>query len=79
MLRGILQRLTAGGAWTVRRLAEELDTTPQLVEAALDELARRGYLRPVGAACTASCASCPLTTGCVRGTGERVWALAQMS
>jgi len=77
VLRQILHRLTTGGTWTVARLANELDATPQLVEAALDELTRCGYLRPAGAACTASCAFCPLTSWCVQGTGERVWALEQ--
>ncbi|HUT18656.1 MAG TPA: hypothetical protein VM366_05795 [Anaerolineae bacterium] len=78
MLRGILQRLTPGGTWTIARLADELDTTPQLVEAALDELARRGYIRPVGqadaGACTTGvCTACPVSGGCVRRTGARVW------
>jgi len=83
MLRGILQRLTPGGTWTIARLADELDTTPQLVEAALDELARRGYIRPVGQADAGPCASegcaagvctaCPVSGGCVRRTGARVW------
>jgi hypothetical protein len=93
MLRQILQRLTTGDTWTVARLADELGTTPQLVEAALDELARRGYIRPVGQAdagpctadvctagvrtagvCTAGvCTACPVSGGCVRGTGARGW------
>jgi len=76
MLRQILGRLSEGGTWTVARLADELEATPQLVEAAVEELARRGYLRPVGTSCTASCASCPLANGCVRSIGERVWAIA---
>ena len=76
MLRQILERVREGGTWTVAGLAEELDTTPALVEAALEELARRGYLRPVGGTCSGACASCPLGSGCVRSPGERIWALA---
>ena len=78
MLRQILERVREGGTWTVAGLAAELDTTPQLVEVALEELTRRGYLKPVGAACPGSCASCPLGFGCVRsqGDGGRAWTLA---
>jgi hypothetical protein len=70
-----MERISEGGTWSVAALAQELDTTPQLVEAALDELARRGYLKPVGAACSGSCASCPLGGGCVKSPGERVWSM----
>jgi hypothetical protein len=76
MLRQILERVSQGGTWSVAVLADELDTTPQLVEAALDELARRGYLKPVGAACSSACASCPLGGSCAKRPGERVWSLA---
>jgi hypothetical protein len=70
-----LERISEGGTWSVAALAQELDTTPQLVEAALDELARRGYLKPVGTACSGSCASCPLGGGCVKSPGTRVWSM----
>jgi hypothetical protein len=76
MLRQILERVRKGGTWTVADLAAELDTTAELVEAVLEELARHGYLKPVGAACSGSCTFCPLSSGCVRGAGERIWTLA---
>ncbi len=79
MLRQILARISEGGTWSVAALADELDATPELVEAALDELARRGYLKPVAAACSGSCASCPLGGGCVRSPGERVWSMTGSS
>jgi DNA-binding Lrp family transcriptional regulator len=77
MLRQILSRVQEGGTWTVADLAEELDATPELVEAALEELSRRGYLKPVGAACSGSCGACPLAAGCVRGGAKRVWTVPQ--
>ncbi len=76
MLRQILARLSEGGTWTIADLAAELETTPQLVEAALEELARHGYLKQVGVACRGTCASCSLSGGCVPSAGERVWTLA---
>lgn len=79
MLRQILDRVSEGGTWSVAALADELDTTPQLVEAALDELARRGYLKPVGMACSETCASCSLGSGCVGSPGKRVWSVTSPS
>jgi hypothetical protein len=76
VLRQILERVKEGGTWTVAGLAAELDTTPELVEVALEQLAQHGYLKPVGAACTGACAACPLASGCVRGEAGRMWTLA---
>ena len=79
MLREILAHISEGGTWSVAALADELDTTPQLIEAALDELARRGYLKPVETACSGACTSCPLGGGCVHSPGERVWSMTEPS
>ena len=76
MLKRILERVAEGGTWTVEGLARELDTTPELVAAMLDELVRMGRLKPVGGACGGACASCPIGGGCIKGTAQRVWALS---
>ena len=73
MLRQIMDRIAQGGSWSVEDLARELGTTPRLVTAMLEDLARRGYLKPVGAACSGACASCTMSVGCIKGTFEQVW------
>jgi predicted ArsR family transcriptional regulator len=76
MLDQLLKLLRSGGSHRVSDLAEALDTTPQLVETMLEDLARMGYLRAVNAGCEDSCATCPVAGLCAAG-GEagRMWAL----
>lgn len=77
MLEELLRILRAGGTHRVADLARALDTTPALVEMMLEELARRGYVRPV-AACPEECASCPLADQCIPAQpGGKVWVLAE--
>ncbi len=71
MLKQLLDRLTGGGTWTVESLAEELDVTPALVETMLDDLTRRGYLKPVQSGCSGACASCTMSKGCIQHAGQR--------
>jgi DNA-binding Lrp family transcriptional regulator len=67
MLNRMLELLREGGTRRIRNLAVELDTTPELVEAMLEDLARMGYLRRVGAECSEECTPCPLAGTCVVG------------
>jgi hypothetical protein len=67
MLNRMLELLREGGTRRIRNLAVELDTTPELVEVMLEDLARMGYLRRVGAECLAECVTCPLAGTCVAG------------
>ena len=78
MLNRLLELLQAGSTHRVADLARELGTTPELVEVMLDDLARMGYLKPVGGECGGGCAGCSLAGLCATGTGKdgRVWALA---
>jgi DNA-binding Lrp family transcriptional regulator len=86
MLIRLLELLREGGTRRIRNLADELDTTPELIEAMLEELARLGYLRRVGAECSAECATCPMSGMCVAGgpshhkssgQGLAAWVLAE--
>jgi len=80
MLTRLLELLRMGGTHRVAELARELKTTPQLVEAMLEDLARMGYLKRVGGECGGGCASCPLAGLCTTGADNgRVWALAERS
>jgi len=84
MLNRLLELLRAGGTHRVTDLARELETTPGLVEAMLENLARMGYLKQVGGECGEKCAACPLGGLCAAGApstspgtgGDRVWTLA---
>ncbi len=64
MLREILNRLADGRTWSIEALAQDLGTTPELVTAAIEDLARRGYLTPVDPACSGTCTSCSTASGC---------------
>jgi predicted ArsR family transcriptional regulator len=75
MLDRLLQTLQAGGTHRVNDLARELDTTPQLVEAMLDDLARMGYLKRVSGGCSGGCGTCPMAGTCAAGSSGQLWAL----
>lgn len=76
MLTRLLELLRAGGTHRVDNLARELETTPELVEAMLEDLARMGYIRPVNESCSQKCATCPMSNSCAAGSGDgQVWAL----
>ena len=69
MLRRILERLRSGGTWTVDALAHELDVPPALVEAAIEDLAQRGYLAPVAGPSQGHCPAAGCTSGASPGGG----------
>ncbi len=58
MMERLVAMLREGGARRVDELARELDTTPQLVELMLDDLARMGIVRRPDKGCSAGCAGC---------------------
>jgi len=73
VLKELLELLKAGGTHRVADLARELETTPELVRAMLDTLARMGYLKPMGETCSDKCATCPLAGLCAAGENGWVW------
>lgn len=75
MLGRVLDKLREGGTHTVEGLARELGTTPALVEAVLEDLARRGYLKPLAGSCSGQCRSCPIGGGCTVAGAARGWTL----
>jgi DNA-binding IscR family transcriptional regulator len=77
MLNRLLELLRAGGTHRVADLARELETTPALVEAMLEDLDRMGYLKRVGGECGGGCAGCSLAGLCTTGEGKRVWTLTE--
>ncbi len=73
MLRELMRRIAEGGPWTTEALARELDTSPELVAAMLEELARRGYVKAVESECSGACAHCPMASQCPSGSPQRIW------
>ncbi|MGD2146059.1 MAG: FeoC-like transcriptional regulator [Anaerolineae bacterium] len=65
MLDRLLELLREGGTRPIRSIAEELDTTPELVRAMLEDLERMGHLRRLRAECEARCSTCSVSAGCV--------------
>jgi hypothetical protein len=57
-------------------VAQELGASPALVETMLEDLARRGYLRPLEAQCARACAGCAVAGHCAVTGGGRVWQLS---
>lgn len=83
MLDRVLELLREGGTHRIDGLARELDATPELVEAMLEDLSRMGYLKRVSARCPGTCAECPSANMCAVGgsssganSGE-IWVLVQ--
>ena len=81
MLNRLLDLLQEGGTRRVSDLANELETTPELVELMLEDLTRMGYVKPVASECSDKCAACPMSDACAAagssedGAGGRVWVL----
>jgi hypothetical protein len=74
MLEKLLQLIAEGGIHSYDDLTRRLSISTPLLEAALEELSRLGYLHPVSAKCDGQCAGCPLGGCSVAGAG-RLWSL----
>jgi Mn-dependent DtxR family transcriptional regulator len=77
MLDQLLDIIRSGGTRRVTDMAGELQTTPEMVEAMLDQLAKMGYLRVIGSEDNTTCDGCSMANLCSSGTGGRVWALTE--
>ena len=73
----MLKRLVAeGGVHSYATLAGQLSVSKGLLEQMLRDLARMGYIAPVGGACdTSLCHHCPLGGSCATDTRGNVWVL----
>jgi len=76
MLEELLKSVADGGIHSLRDLAGQLGVSPEMVEAMLDDLTRRGYLRVLGNGCDGQCATCPLG-GCAVAGSNRLWSLTE--
>jgi Mn-dependent DtxR family transcriptional regulator len=76
MLERLLDILRAGGTHRVSDLARALDTTPELVEMMLADLARAGYVKPI-TTCAQTCTSCPVAESCISAQPGKAWILSE--
>ena len=76
MLKDLLQLIARGGVRRYEDLTQELAITQPLLEAMLEDLARLGYLRAVGATCDTKCKSCPMGGCSIAGPGK-LWTLTE--
>lgn len=76
MLRRLLRQMADSGTACSSELAQALGVSPALVETMIEELARRGYLRPFSAGRAAPCERCPLRAACLYRGQPRLWALS---
>jgi len=75
MLNKLLRQVARGGVHSTAALARELEVSEGLLVQMTGDLARMGYLKPVGDNCEEKCAACPLAGGCSIGGAGGVWAL----
>ncbi len=77
MLEELLQRIASGGTHNLSELARELGVGEELLGQMIEDLVRRGYLRPVAGDCQTKCTGCSLAGTCAVGGPTRVWMLAE--
>ena len=76
MLMRLLRLVAEGSVHSYATLAGQLDVSTGLLKQMLQDLARMGYVAPVGGACdTSQCHHCPLSGGCATDAQGNVWAL----
>ena len=78
MLKRLLELMAEGGVHSYATLAGQLGVSTGLLEQMLQDLARMGYVAPVGGACdTSQCRHCPLGGRCTTDTRGNVWVLTE--
>jgi Mn-dependent DtxR family transcriptional regulator len=77
VLQRLLELVAEGGLRSYADLARELGVSDGLVGQMIEDLAWRGYLRPVAGDCESRCTGCSLAETCAVGGPTRVWALAK--
>jgi len=76
-LQRLLELMAKGGAHNYAELARELGVSEGLLGQMVEDLARRGYLRPMAGDCEAQCTGCPLGETCAPGGPARAWTLTE--
>jgi len=74
MLEKLLNRISQGGNFSTKSLAQELGVSKELIEAMLADLVRAGYLRQVERCGESECGMCRIVAACK--PREKIWMLA---
>lgn len=72
MLEKLLDLITHAGIYKTSELARRLDTSPELIELALETLRQRGYLQAVESCAEGQCGGCAVSKGC-QALKARLW------
>ncbi len=76
MLRQVLQLLHDRETLALHEVAEQLQISPEMVHAIMDELTRLGYLK-VGVRCGGGCDGCALAQHCSGIQSQRTWQITE--
>lgn len=78
MLEKLIHEIQAGGTLEPILLANRLDTSPKMVMAMLDHLARLGVLQKLSKCTDSDCANCSLSRPCrtQRKGSSNLWKLS---
>ena len=74
MLKRLLATIATGRIGSMAELAAATDMSPEMIEALLAELERRGLLQRAGD-CGAVCTACPAEPSCGPAGQARAWIL----
>jgi DNA-binding Lrp family transcriptional regulator len=83
MLSELLDLVQQGGTRRIADLAQELGTTPELVEVMLEDLADMGFVKRVTSRCSEKCTTCAVSEICAagrssgEGNGGQIWVLTE--
>ena len=76
MFETLLSLIVAKGTASSAELARGLGVSHGLVDAMLEDLARKGYLTAVTGGCSVACDRCPVPRTCLYGRQARIWVLS---
>lgn len=70
MIKRLIELLKSGRILTLREMAEELDTTEEVVKILLEELTIKGVIKPFDE-CGSTCKDCQLAKSCSKNSLEK--------
>jgi hypothetical protein len=72
LLEELMSKVRKGGTLETSRLAAELDSPVEMIEAMLEHLQRQGFISEY-VRCTDGCEGCGLRAGCATAPQMRMW------
>jgi hypothetical protein len=78
MLHQFLQELAGGDSRSLADIAQSMEISPSMAARIAEDLARLGYLEPMGSGCSSheeTCKDCPVPSNC--NQPDRAWFLTE--